>query len=218
MKWLHHRHWFLISFSVVALATAYYLRRTIPEYNVSATILIKDAKKGVGDAMSEIAAFQDLGMFSNSLNSLDNEIEILKSRSLLAKVIKELNLNIQYKKEGPIRTREYYNNAPVKLRFIDGDSLQDVTEADFKLTILSKTQYHLENDELGSMGSFFFGKKASTPYGDLIITPTFFEIPSWQHISTERARSSRRRPKRCGCWRSLQSCGSISRRWWRDVP
>ena len=63
MKWLHHWHWFLISFSVVALATAYYLRRSIPEYNVSATILIKDAKKGVGDAMSEIAAFQDEGRY-----------------------------------------------------------------------------------------------------------------------------------------------------------
>ena len=97
MKWLHHWHWFLISFSIVGLTTAYYLRRTIPEYNVSATILIKDAKKDVGDAMSEIAAFQDLGMFSDSRNSLDNEIEILKSRSLLAKVIKELNLNVQYK-------------------------------------------------------------------------------------------------------------------------
>ena len=117
IKWIHHWHWFLISFLIVGVVTAYYLRRTIPEYNVSATILIKDAKKGVGDAMSEIAAFQDLGMFSNSLNSLDNEIEILKSRSLLAKVIKELNLNIQYKVEGHIRTTEYYKNSPVQLLF-----------------------------------------------------------------------------------------------------
>ena len=45
MKWLYHWHWFLMSLSVVGLATAYYLRRSIPEYNVSATILIKDAKQ-----------------------------------------------------------------------------------------------------------------------------------------------------------------------------
>ena len=108
---------------------SFYLRRTTPEYNVSATILIKDAKKGVGDAMSEIAAFQDLSMFSNSLNSLDNEIEILKSRSLLAKVIKELNLNV-HKAEGRIRTVEYYENAPIDLKFLDGDSIKDITTAD----------------------------------------------------------------------------------------
>ena len=68
LKFIHFWRWFLISTIIVGLITAYYLRRTIPEYNVSATILIKDAKKGVGDAMSEIAAFQDLGLFSNSLN------------------------------------------------------------------------------------------------------------------------------------------------------
>jgi len=178
MKWLQHWHWFLISVLLVGLATAYYLRRTTPEYSVSATILIKDAKKGVGGAMSEMAAFQDLGMFSNSHNSLDNEIEILKSRSLLAKVIKELNLNVQYKREGHIRTIEYYNNAPVQLRFLEGDSVQDATKAALKLTILSDTQYSIENEEHGTMGSFSFGKKASTPYGDLMITPRFTEIPN----------------------------------------
>ena len=57
-------------------------------------------------------------------------------------------------------------------------TLKNITEAEFKLTILSNSQYSLENDEYGIMGSFSFGKKASTPYGDLIITPTFFEIPN----------------------------------------
>ena len=178
MKWLNHWHWFLISVLIVGVATAYYLRRTTPEYSVSATILIKDAKKGVGRDISELAAFQDLGMFANSHNSLDNEIEVLKSRSLLAKVIKELGLNIKYKKEGPIRTREYYNNAPVKLRFLEGDSVQDNTIADFKLTILSDTQYSIENEEHGLMGSFSFGKKANTPYGEIMFTPNFTNIPS----------------------------------------
>jgi len=178
MKWLHHWYWFLISLSLIGLATAYYLRRSIPEYSVSATILIKDAKKGVGTGMNELSAFQDLSLFSNPQNSIDNEIEILKSRSLLSKVIKELNLNVQYRREGPIRTREYYKNAPVQLRFLEGDSLQYVTNADFKLTILSKTKYEIDNEELGLIGSYSFGKKAITPYGDLMIIPNFNEIPS----------------------------------------
>ena len=47
MKWLQHWHWFLISVLLVGIATAYYLRRTTPEYSVSATILIKDAKNNI---------------------------------------------------------------------------------------------------------------------------------------------------------------------------
>lgn len=178
MKWLHHWHWFLISVLLVAVTTAYYLRRTTPEYSVSATILIKDAKQGVGGSISETNAFQDLGMFSNSHNSLENEIEILKSRSLAAKVIKELNLNVQYKREGHIRTREYYNTTPVQLRFLETDSIQDEISVKFKLTILSDTQYSIENEELGSMGSFSFGNRVSTSYGDLMFVPHFSEIPS----------------------------------------
>ena len=41
-------------------------------------------------------------MFSNTQNSLENEIEVLKSRSIIAKVIKELNLNVQYRSDGSI--------------------------------------------------------------------------------------------------------------------
>ena len=177
-KWLHHWHWFLICILIIGGITAYYLRKTIPEYSVSATILIKDAKKGVGDAMSEIAAFQDLSMFSNSLNSLDNEIEILKSRSLLAKVIRELNLNVQYKFEGRIRTVEYYNDAPVELKFVDGDSIKNRTNCDLKLTIISDKQYSLEDEKNGHIGLFYFNKKASTPYGNLIFASNFIEIPN----------------------------------------
>ena len=93
-------------------------------------------------------------------------------------MIKELNLNVQYKREGRIRTREYYNDTPVQLRFLEADSIQDEISVKFKLTILSDTQYSIENEEQGSMGSFSFGNKVSTPYGDLMIIPRFNEIPS----------------------------------------
>ena len=129
-------------------------------------------------SISEVAAFQDLDMFSNSLNSLDNEIEILKSRSLLAEVIKKLDLNIQYNFEGRIRTIEYYNNAPVKLHFLDGDSVQNISEFNLKLTILSDSLYLIENEELGEIGRFSFDKKAITPYGELKISRNNFKMPS----------------------------------------
>ena len=168
-KCLLHWKWLLISVSFIGIITAYFLRRTIPEYSVSATILIKDAKKGVGGNMSELSAFHDLGVFNNSNNSLDNEIEILKSRTLLAKVIKDLNLNIKYKKEGPIRTREFYKNSPVQIHFVEGDSLLEITEAHFKLTVISKNQYNIELED-ESLGLFHFDDKISTPHGELIIS------------------------------------------------
>ena len=58
MKVLHHWSWFFISILFFTIATTFYLRRTAPEYNVSASILIKDAQKGVGGTMSEMGLFR----------------------------------------------------------------------------------------------------------------------------------------------------------------
>ena len=66
-----------------------YLRYQIPVYEVSSSILIKeDDKKSTNNALS---AMQDFGMLSMTSN-FDNELEILKSRTLIKKVVSRLNL------------------------------------------------------------------------------------------------------------------------------
>src|SRR4051812_16117001 len=77
-KYLLHWRWFLLSIIVCLLLGFVYLRYNAPVYEVNATILIKDDKKG-GTIGDELSAFQDLGILKNS-NNIDNEIEILKSR------------------------------------------------------------------------------------------------------------------------------------------
>jgi uncharacterized protein involved in exopolysaccharide biosynthesis len=44
----------------IGLLAILYLRYTIPQYNVSTTILVKDENKG--GMLSELSAFADLGM------------------------------------------------------------------------------------------------------------------------------------------------------------
>ena len=44
--------------------------------------------------LSELSAFSDMGIESGLKNNLDNEIEILKSRTLIENTVKKLNLNI----------------------------------------------------------------------------------------------------------------------------
>ena len=73
---------FCIGIAVVASIT--YLRYSVPVYNSSAKILIKNnEKKNTGQ--TEYSAFEDLEIFNN-FNSVDNEKSILKSRKLISKV------------------------------------------------------------------------------------------------------------------------------------
>ncbi|MDL2241809.1 polysaccharide biosynthesis tyrosine autokinase [Bacteroidales bacterium OttesenSCG-928-L03] len=114
--YFRHWKWFVISLVLCLLVAFIYLRYTTREYKVAAKVLIKDDKKG--QTVADMSAFQDLGIMSNS-SSLDNEIEILKSRSLMYQVKEELNLGVNYFKEGRIKQTEVYNKTPVFVRVND---------------------------------------------------------------------------------------------------
>lgn len=76
-----------------------YLRYQAPVYEVASSVLIKedDNKKSANNAL---AAMQDFGMFSMTSN-FDNEVEILKSRTLIKKVVSHLNLYINIAQKQP---------------------------------------------------------------------------------------------------------------------
>ena len=81
-RYLIHWPWFIVSV-IICIACAWgYLRLTTPVYNITATVLIKDEKKGGGASMSSELEKMGLDGFVSSSNNVDNEIEVLRSKSL----------------------------------------------------------------------------------------------------------------------------------------
>src|SRR4051794_16693113 len=99
----------LFIFSIgVCLTVAYiYLRYQIPYYSSSINLLIKDDKGSRGGGNTD--ALDELVLFKSKVN-LANELEVLKSATLMEKVVRELNLNTQYVVEGNLKRTETYNN------------------------------------------------------------------------------------------------------------
>lgn len=112
--------WFVASVIVCLLCAWLYLRYATPMYNISATILIKDDKKG-GAIGGNLNAFEDIGIFSSTKN-IDNEIEILRSKSLIKTVVNELGLYINYSADGSFHDIELYNNTPIWVHFSSQDA------------------------------------------------------------------------------------------------
>ena len=71
IKYLYQWKWFIVSLIASLLLGFVYLRYQTSLYEVNATILIKDDKKG--EISSELSAFEDLGILKNNKN-IDNEI------------------------------------------------------------------------------------------------------------------------------------------------
>lgn len=179
-KYLIHWKWFILSVFLCLVLAFLYLRYTATSYEASTSILVKDEKKG--GMLSELSAFADLGMGGSLKSNVDNEIEILKSRTLVESTIKELHLNVGLFVEGNVVDRDIYGETPINVYFINKTELFDEAKVILKLDLLPNNSFSLENtivDEvaakdviLSSKRQFKFGEKIPTKIGILIIGKT----------------------------------------------
>lgn len=114
-RYLIHWPWFIVAIIICVAAAWGYLRLTTPVYNISATVLIKDEKKGGGASMS--SEFENMGLngFVSSSKNLENEIEVLRSKSLAREVVNRLGLFVTYIDEDGFLSKELYRTSPVQV-------------------------------------------------------------------------------------------------------
>ena len=159
IKYLIYWPWFIVSV-IVCLGCAFlYLRFQTPVYNTTAAVLIKESdprSKAMTQANGAVAALQDISGFSMTSN-FDNEVEILKSRTLIKKVVSELGLYIQHSKD---QTFGYdislYRNTPVKVYITpeEAEKLQGAAKLKLtytpegKLNLTAKYMLNLEEAEI----------------------------------------------------------------------
>ena len=114
-KYLIHWPWFVGAVVVCLIAAWVYLYTSTPVYNISATVLIKDDKKGGSAGM--LSGLESLGldgMVSSSQN-IDNEIEVLRSKTIVKEVVEDLGLYISYTDEDEFPSRNMYKTSPVQV-------------------------------------------------------------------------------------------------------
>lgn len=111
IKLLMYWPWILGSIAVFLIGAFFYLKTLTPLYTVSSSVLIKNESKGGANG----ANLEDLGFVSSSTQSFDNELEILRSRTLIKKVVTALDLYISYSVPGQFRNTELYKQSPVKV-------------------------------------------------------------------------------------------------------
>ena len=114
-KYLIHWPWFVGAVIACLISAWVYLYISTPVYNISATVLIKDDKKGGSAGM--LSGLESLGldgMISSSQN-IDNEIEVLHSKTIAKEVVENLGLYISYTDEDEFPSKNMYKTSPVQV-------------------------------------------------------------------------------------------------------
>lgn len=158
-QYLAYWKWFALSFILAIICAFFFLKYQTPQYKIQSSILIKDEKKGMGqDAM-----LKELDLFSSN-KVVDNEIEILKSYTLMEKVVKGLNLNVSYFAKQRFRDEELYDQTPVRLEMLEVSDL--AYEEPLELRIVDSKNVKLNNQTIP------LNEEVPTSYGLLKISLT----------------------------------------------
>lgn len=109
----YYRYWYLFPvFIFLSLTIAFfYLQVTQPVYSTKTSILIKDENKGLSGSQGDILTELSSQFGGNKL--VENELEIIKSQTLMEQVIKELYLDVDYTSKDGLRTVNLYKTSPV---------------------------------------------------------------------------------------------------------
>ncbi len=176
-----HWRWFLLGV-FISLSIAYvYLRYTTPQYKAATTILVKDDKKG--GLSSELSAFADMGI-GGVKNNLDNEIEILKSRTLVESTLRKMNLSVTLVSKGKIISSDLYKNAPIIVTFLNKKQDFESMDAVFEFKATSPNSFELIEEAekkmlLTSNKSFRYGVSIPTRLGALVINKSLINTVSF---------------------------------------
>lgn len=133
--------WFVFGVFVCLVFATLYLRYVIPIYSATATILVKDEKKG--GLQSELAAFSDLGIATGVKSNVDNEIEVIKSRRIIKKAIQKLDFNITYITEGRVKAFEQYRDKPIEFIFYNASDEFYAKYKSYTLNSVDKNHFEL---------------------------------------------------------------------------
>lgn len=119
-KYIIRWPWFVGSVLICLVAAWVYLQYATPIYNTTSSVIIKDDKKG-GFSSGDLGVFEDMGVMNTSKN-IDNEIEVLRSKSLIKEVVSELRLYVNYSMSDGIRQTDIYRHSPVLVDLSPADA------------------------------------------------------------------------------------------------
>ena len=146
-KYIRFLPLFILSVSFALLIAYIYLRYTIPIYSVSGSMIIRSEQPG-GQRNNELENL----ISGNKADNIQNEIEVLKSRPLMQRVVDSLSLQYSYTAKGRFKEVNIYNLGPFQMEALEiADSTRSFT---FKLKFLNDKVFRINDDK----NTFSFGQ------------------------------------------------------------
>src|SRR5690606_23577276 len=148
-----------------------YLRYAQKIYNTSAKILLQDEKQASGDmaGLAELATMT--GMGSSSAAFVNDQMEVLRSRRLMRKVVDTNRLYLSYYMKGNIKSAEILEKqSPLKVMLLEPNHAR-LDSIRYTFVVSKKGDNYKIKDELEGTSEYSLGSRFQTPIGPISLVP-----------------------------------------------
>ena len=135
-KYTRKWYWFVMSTFICFVAAYIYMNITVSKYQVQASILLRQDDKTFG--LSEAALMESLGM-GGTLKEVEDEIQVLTSKTLMKNTIEDLGIQTEYFEKKGLRYEDTYPRTPIKL----------IVPENFNRKILNVVELYLSPEDNG---------------------------------------------------------------------
>ena len=186
------RHWWLFALSFIFCfgILFLYLRKTLPSYIVSSTVLVDDHSlsfAGIGNSKGNSMLKSMIG--GGDVNVF-NEIEILASENLAAKTVDALDINCRYyEKTGFLKKEDHYGTSPIIVEAPKElfDTLSVTLPFKIKVYDDGKTDITVKKgmfSNYAELKGVELPATVKTPFGLFVVKPTQYFTPKHEYSIT----------------------------------
>lgn len=179
-------YWYLLSIVLCICLATLYINGSSPEYLRKATILVNEDQKTVG---SDLMAIGNIVGGISSRSPIDNEIQLIKSRSVMEKVVKRHDLTTKYTTYDGLQSVDLYGCAPMIVNFVDN---ANIVKGSFKYHVMENGNVFIgefDTDEEFS-AEVLPGDTITTPLGRLSLTTTPYSTDTREVTVVKRTLNS----------------------------
>ena len=145
------RYLILISNAVCLLFAYCYNRVTRTKYTANSKILL--VTKGSGSA--DMLALTDI-INGGSNSKVTNEMEILRSKTMMQKVVEELGLNYSYSKNRPLKDIIFYENTPFSVAIDSMENFPNPPSATITFIPVDENTFTISKMRVGLIKNYPF--------------------------------------------------------------
>ena len=166
-KYLYHWPLYILLIAICGGVGFVYSKLVKPGYEIKASLVLSDDKNANSNSHKD--ALDQLEL-SDAPKIVENEMEIMKSRNLVSKVVNDLKLWVSYSQDSKlVKKEDLYKKSPVEFKIIKNNGLL----GDHKFEVFIKdTDTFLLKGAFDKSKSFHFSNVLSNSFGLWTLTPT----------------------------------------------